>query len=149
LACQSAEFRLSIKIARSRAATCRRPIVELAEAVGSGEFSEVEAWAAACSERAASDQDKLRPSLPNGDLSSMIRGTRSCARKPIIVEAAERLEASPLASRLIDLPRLKRLIAEWPGDAVATEARIKEYCYGLDRAVHVGQFIRWVEGGNA
>jgi asparagine synthase (glutamine-hydrolysing) len=79
----------------------------------------------------------------------MIRGTRSCARKPIIVEAAERLEASPLASRLIDLPRLKRLIAEWPSDAVAAEARVKEYRYGLDRAVHVGQFIRWVEGGNA
>lgn len=71
------------------------------------------------------------------------------ARKPIIVEAAERLEASPLASRLIDLPRLKRLIAEWPSDAIAAEARSKEYRYGLDRAVHLGQFIRWVEGGNA
>ena len=71
------------------------------------------------------------------------------ARKPIIVEAVERLEASALANRLIDLPRVKRLIAQWPSDAVAAEARAKEYRFGLDRAVHVGEFIRWVEGGNA
>ncbi len=71
------------------------------------------------------------------------------ARKPVIIETVERLEASRLASQLIDIPRLKRLIAEWPNDAVAAEARFKEYRHGLDRAVHVGQFIRWVEGGNA
>ena len=70
------------------------------------------------------------------------------ARKPIIEAEVERIEASRLASRLIDVARLKRLIAEWPNDASAAEVRASEYRLGLDRAVHVGQFIRWVEGGN-
>ena len=71
------------------------------------------------------------------------------ARKPVIEDAVERLDASRLASRLIDVPRLKRLIGEWPKDMYEAEDRMKEYRLGLDRAVHVGQFIRWVEGGNA
>jgi asparagine synthase (glutamine-hydrolysing) len=70
------------------------------------------------------------------------------ARKPAIAAAVERLEASSLASRLVDLPRLKRLLTEWPLDARSAEARAFEYRYALDRAVHLGLFIRWVEGGN-
>jgi asparagine synthase (glutamine-hydrolysing) len=61
----------------------------------------------------------------------------------------DRLEASPLASRLIDLPRLKRLMAQWPKDANEAEGRMSEYRLALARGVHVGRFIRWVEGGNA
>ena len=71
------------------------------------------------------------------------------ARKPQIAAEVESLEHSRLASRLIDLPRLRRLIAEWPRDAREAQARQDEYKYGVNRAVHVGQFIRWVEGGNA
>jgi len=55
----------------------------------------------------------------------------------------------PLARRLIDLPRLKRLMAQWPKDANEAEARRGEYRLALARGVHVGRFIRWVEGGNA
>jgi asparagine synthase (glutamine-hydrolysing) len=61
----------------------------------------------------------------------------------------ERLEASPLASRLIDLPRLKRLVAQWPKDEHAAESQELEYTAALSRGIHVGRFIRWVEGGNA
>ena len=71
------------------------------------------------------------------------------ARKSLIESEVERIEGSKLASRLIDVPRLKRLVTEWPADARAAEARMPEYRLALDRAVHVGQFIRWVEGGNA
>lgn len=71
------------------------------------------------------------------------------ARRSVIEDQVERIEASRLASRLIDVPRLKRLISEWPADANAAEERLLEYRLGLDRAIHVGQFIRWVEGGNA
>lgn len=70
------------------------------------------------------------------------------ARKPALAASVERLEASSLASRLVDIPRLKRLLAEWPQDARSAEARTFEYRYALDRAVHLGLFIRWVEGGN-
>lgn len=61
----------------------------------------------------------------------------------------ERLEASPTARRLLDLPRLKRLVDDWPADAEAAEHRSRDYRLALSRGVHVGNFIRWVEGGNA
>jgi len=94
--------------------------------------------------------------LPNEILSDTRKGEQAPnwfesldARKAVIEGEVARIEASALASRLIDTERLKRLIAEWPADARAAQARVDEYCYGLSRAVHVGQFIRWVEGGNA
>jgi asparagine synthase (glutamine-hydrolysing) len=71
------------------------------------------------------------------------------ARRDDIVADIERLETSPLASRLIDVPRLKRLLAEWPKDEQAAEYRRKEYKLALARGIHVGKFIRWVEGGNS
>jgi len=70
-------------------------------------------------------------------------------RRGTIAEDIDRLEASPLARRLIDLPRLKRLMAQWPKDEQAAAARLGEYRLALARGVHVGRFIRWVEGGNA
>lgn len=73
---------------------------------------------------------------------------RLSARRPDIEGQLERLEASPLASRLLDVPRLKRLVARWPKDADEAERRRNEYKVMLSRSLHVGQFIRWVEGGN-
>lgn len=70
-------------------------------------------------------------------------------RRDDIAVEIERLEASPLAWRLIDIPRLKRLMADWPKDGQAAERRKFELHLALDRGLHVGQFIRWVEGGNA
>ena len=61
----------------------------------------------------------------------------------------ESFETSPLARQLLDLPRMKRLIEEWPADEIAAEARMFEYRLLLSRGVHIGRFIRWVEGGNA
>jgi len=71
------------------------------------------------------------------------------ARKAAIEGEAERIEASPLATRLIDTRRLRQLIARWPRDAREAQARETDYRYALDRAVHAGRFIRWVEGANA
>jgi asparagine synthase (glutamine-hydrolysing) len=70
------------------------------------------------------------------------------ARRADIARDIEWLEASPLARRLIDLPRLKRLMAQWPKDEQAAEQRSGEYRLALARGVHVGRFVRWVEGGN-
>jgi asparagine synthase (glutamine-hydrolysing) len=70
------------------------------------------------------------------------------ARRANIACDIERLEASPLARRLLDLPRLKRLMAQWPKDEQAAESRRGEYQLALARGVHVGRFVRWVEGGN-
>jgi asparagine synthase (glutamine-hydrolysing) len=71
------------------------------------------------------------------------------ARRANIASDIERLEASPLARRLLDLPRLKRLMAEWPKDEQAAQKRRLEYRLVLARGIHVGRFVRWVEGGNA
>jgi asparagine synthase (glutamine-hydrolysing) len=61
----------------------------------------------------------------------------------------ERIEASPLAREILDLPRMKRLIEEWPTDEYAAQKREDEYRFLLMRGVHVGRFIRWAEGSNA
>jgi asparagine synthase (glutamine-hydrolysing) len=71
------------------------------------------------------------------------------ARRAAIARDIEGLEASPLARRLLDVPRLQRLMAQWPKDEQAAESRHGEYRLALARGVHVGRFIRWVEGGNA
>jgi asparagine synthase (glutamine-hydrolysing) len=60
----------------------------------------------------------------------------------------ERIAASPLASRMLDIPRLKCLMDEWPKDEQAAQLRVRDYQRLLLRGVHVGRFIRWVERGN-
>jgi asparagine synthase (glutamine-hydrolysing) len=71
------------------------------------------------------------------------------ALRPAIAVELERLNASPSARRLIDLPRLKMLLDQWPKDQNEVLNRRREYRLVLNRGVHVGRFIRWVEGGNA
>lgn len=70
-------------------------------------------------------------------------------RRKDIAEEIDRLEGSALARRLIDLPRLKRLMDDWPADEWAAENRKREFRETLAAGVHMGRFIRWVEGGNA
>jgi asparagine synthase (glutamine-hydrolysing) len=60
----------------------------------------------------------------------------------------ERMEASATARRLIDIPRLKRLFDKWPADEHEAERRRVEYRLAFARAIDMGRFIRWVEGGN-
>ena len=74
---------------------------------------------------------------------------RLSARKRDIELEIERLENSSLARRMLDLPRLKNLLAQWPQDEQSAETRRPEYRSALTRGIHVGRFIRWVEGGNA
>jgi asparagine synthase (glutamine-hydrolysing) len=71
---------------------------------------------------------------------------RMQVRRQSIAAEIELLDASPLARRLIDLPRLKRLMVEWPKDEHEAQLRISDYMLALARGVHVGQFVRWVEG---
>lgn len=98
----------------------------------------------------------LADRLPKEIVEEQRRGSQSVtwfrrlnARRSLIAAEVERLEASPLASRILDMPRLKRLLDEWPADEAAAELRRPEYGRALNRGVHVGSFIRWVEGGNA
>jgi asparagine synthase (glutamine-hydrolysing) len=71
------------------------------------------------------------------------------AQRETIGRDLERIEASPLAQCILDIPRLKRLMDEWPKDEQAAQLRAREYQRLFARGIHVGRFIRWVEGGNA
>jgi asparagine synthase (glutamine-hydrolysing) len=72
----------------------------------------------------------------------------SLQRETVLRDIA-RIEASPLAARMIDLERLRAAMEDWPADADAAEERRAEIGAGLTRALHVGRFICWFEGGNA
>jgi len=66
-------------------------------------------------------------------------------RKDAIADGIASLSNSALATRFLDLPRLKTLLDAWPADG--TPAGI-EYLAVLHRGLHYGQFLRWTEGGN-
>ena len=70
------------------------------------------------------------------------------ARRRDVAEDIERFEGSPLASRLLDLSRLKRLVTEWPPDEGAASARTGDYMIVLSRALHIGRFVLWAERGS-
>ena len=69
-------------------------------------------------------------------------------RRPTLAADIERLEASPTARRLIDLPRVKRLLAQWPADEHAAQKLDLRLVFAVIRAAHIGNFVRWVEGSN-
>ena len=71
------------------------------------------------------------------------------AQRETIGRDLERIAASPLASRMLDIPRLRRLLDDWPKDEQAAQLRSRDYQRVFARGIHVGRFIRWVEGGNA
>lgn len=60
----------------------------------------------------------------------------------------DRLEASPTARHMLDLPRLRALGNDWPADAAAAERRREEILVAFGRTLYFGRFIRWVEGSN-
>jgi asparagine synthase (glutamine-hydrolysing) len=98
----------------------------------------------------------LADRLPDEILSERRRGRQDVnwfqrldQKKKTLAAAIERLEGSPTARQLIDLPRLKGLLRQWAADQHAAQKRVPEFELTLTRAVHVGNFIRWVEGGNA
>lgn len=67
-------------------------------------------------------------------------------RDQFLREAAE-FEDLPLARRLIDLPRLGRLLTDWPADAEAAQRQVYEYLIDVPRMIEAGRFIRWAENG--
>jgi asparagine synthase (glutamine-hydrolysing) len=60
----------------------------------------------------------------------------------------DRLTRVPMAAAMLDLPRLKALVDNWPQDAASANEHRYEYESLLTRGVHMGRFLRWVDGGN-
>lgn len=66
-----------------------------------------------------------------------------------IASDIERFAHSPAASALIDIERLRRAAENWPANAADAERRATELRRGMMRAVAMGRFLCWFEGGNA
>lgn len=95
--------------------------------------------------------DRLPPSLINETRHGQQKPEwydRMCAQKEALAAELEQLERVPLAASIIDLPKLRRLMAQWPKDADAATARRFDYESLLPRAIHMGRFLRWLDGGN-
>lgn len=58
------------------------------------------------------------------------------------------LARSPLAARILDLPRAARLLDSWPADAQSAHEQGATYRLALGRGLHIARFIRWNDGGN-
>jgi asparagine synthase (glutamine-hydrolysing) len=69
-------------------------------------------------------------------------------QREAIAKDVERFASSPLAARVIDIPRMRALLADWPADAAAAQSRKNDLANGLTRATQIGRFICWVEGVN-
>lgn len=70
------------------------------------------------------------------------------ARRDDMAAAVERIERSPLASRVVDVSRMKALLDGWPADAEAAKAHKQVLGHALQRGIAIGGFLRWYEGGN-
>jgi asparagine synthase (glutamine-hydrolysing) len=65
-----------------------------------------------------------------------------------LVAEVERLHKVPLAAEMLDLPRLRAMLDDWPADAAAAQSMRFPLADMLTRAIQVGRFLRWVDGGN-
>lgn len=67
--------------------------------------------------------------------------------RPDLLDEVERMEDDPDIAALIDLPRLRRLLAEFP-DSPADAAEPYLYITTLVRAISAGRFIAFAKGRN-
>jgi asparagine synthase (glutamine-hydrolysing) len=65
-----------------------------------------------------------------------------------ITDELDRLEDCPAASRALDLPRLRRLVENWPSGGWERDEIIMPYRYALLRAIATGHFLRRATGSN-
>jgi asparagine synthase (glutamine-hydrolysing) len=70
------------------------------------------------------------------------------ARQPTMLREIEELRQSPLASKAIDLDRLKRAVENWPRGGWHRVDVINEYHLALTRGIGGGRFLRWHETTN-
>ncbi|HKA54197.1 MAG TPA: asparagine synthase-related protein [Candidatus Binatia bacterium] len=72
---------------------------------------------------------------------------RLSAIRPQIFEELAQLEQSDLARRVLDLPRLRRLVEQWPQGGWGEMRVLTSYRTLLESGLMVGRFIRWFEAG--
>jgi asparagine synthase (glutamine-hydrolysing) len=70
------------------------------------------------------------------------------AARDSVVDELDRLEACPPAAAALDLPRLRRLMENWPSGGWERNDVIMHYRYALLRGIATGHFLRRVTGSN-
>ena len=96
--------------------------------------------------------DRLPPEILNERRRGLQGGAwfrRLDATRTEMAEEIASMQTSARISRLLDVPRLARLMQNWPAHEGEAERRLNEYRILFARAIHVARFIRWAEGGNA
>ena len=95
----------------------------------------------------------MRGLLPDDILSNRRRGMQSAdwamtlkAQLPDMLFELERLEASPLANRYLDLPRMRKLLEALP-EADWRQGLVRAHYDGMVRSLVAGVFIRGTEEG--
>lgn len=73
---------------------------------------------------------------------------RAIAARAELSEEIERLERHPLASVCLDLPRLRKLMENWPEDGWHRTEVAQAYQLALMRGIATGRFLRRFSGGN-
>ncbi len=73
---------------------------------------------------------------------------RLTASRDEIKDSLERLNHDPVAARLLDLPRLRELVENWPADGWETDETTYRYRVALLRAISMGSFLRYASGTN-
>lgn len=69
-------------------------------------------------------------------------------RREAMAEAIDRIERSPLASRVVDVARMRALLDTWPKDADAARGGKQVYAHALSRGISMGGFLRQYERQN-
>ena len=69
-------------------------------------------------------------------------------RRDEMAEAIDRIERSPLAARVVDVARMRRLLDTWPTDAESARGSKQLYAHALSRGIAMGGFLRQYERNN-
>ena len=68
--------------------------------------------------------------------------------REVMAEEVDRLENSAAVRQMIDIPRLRALLDDWPADADAAQSRFGPMQSALHRGLQYARFIHWIEGSN-
>lgn len=87
--------------------------------------------------------DERRKGLQGADWHEYLTATRGG-----IAAELTRLESSPPAARALDLPRLRKLLDNWPSGGWERDSVMTPYRLALLRGISTGHFLRRATGGN-
>lgn len=68
--------------------------------------------------------------------------------RPWLESEVDAIADNPLAADLLDVGRLRAILARWPADADSAQRHQSDIMIVLGRGVAIGNFIRWAEGRN-